>query len=172
MRLAEVNRADRATFVGRLGHVFEHAPWVAEAAFMARPFANVAALHDAMVAVVERAPATEQIAFLNAHPELGSRAEIVPDLTADSRDEQNAAGLTRLSPADAEWFRARNQAYREKFGFPFIIAVRRHGKQAIMDEFERRLGGTAAAERAQALREIATITRLRLDGLIEEDDRP
>lgn len=170
MRLAEVNRADRATFVGLLGHVFEHAPWVAEAAFAARPFASVAALHDAMAAVVEHAPATEQIAFLNAHPELGSRAEIVPDLTADSRDEQNSAGLTRLSPAEAAWFRDHNRAYREKFGFPFIIAVRRHGKQAIMDEFERRLGGTVAAERAQALHEIATITRLRLDSLIEEDD--
>jgi 2-oxo-4-hydroxy-4-carboxy-5-ureidoimidazoline decarboxylase len=170
MRLAEVNQADRATFVRLLGHVFEHAPWVAEAAFAARPFANVAALHAAMAAVVERAPPAEQIAFLNAHPELGSRAEIVADLTADSRDEQNSVGLTRLSPDEAAWFREHNQAYREKFGFPFIIAVRRHDKRAIMDAFERRLGGAPDDERAQALREIAAITRLRLDGLIEDGD--
>jgi len=170
MRLAEVNQADRAGFVRLLGHVFEHAPWVAEAAFEARPFASRAALHAAMAAVVERAPPAQQIAFLNAHPELGSRAEIVPDLTADSRDEQISAGLTRLSPDEAAWFAARNRAYREKFGFPFIIAVRRHSKQGIMDAFERRLGGTPDDERAQALREIATITRLRVDSLIEAGD--
>lgn len=170
MRLAEVNQLDRASFVRLLGPVFEHAPWVAEAAFAARPFAGHAALHDAMVAAVARAPAAEQIAFLNAHPELGSRAEIVPDLTAASRDEQTQAGLTRLSPDEAAWFRERNRAYREKFGFPFIIAVRQHAKPAIMAAFERRLGGTPDAERAQALREIAAITRLRLDGIIAEND--
>ena len=170
MRLAEVNHADRATFVGLLGHVFEHAPWVAEAAFATRPFANRVALHAAMMAAVERALPAQQVAFLNAHPELGSRAEIVPDLTADSRHEQMSAGLTRLSPDEAAWFGARNRAYREKFGFSFIIAVRRHSKQGIMDAFERRLGGTPDDERAQALREIATITRLRLDSLVEGDD--
>jgi 2-oxo-4-hydroxy-4-carboxy-5-ureidoimidazoline decarboxylase len=168
MRLAEVNQADRATFVQRLGHVFEHAPWVAAAAFDARPFADRAALHEAMVAAVERAPPAQQIDLLNAHPELGSRAEIVADLTADSRDEQISAGLTRLSPDEAAWFKARNQAYREKFGFPFIVAVRQHSKQSIMDAFERRLADTPDAERAQALREVALIARLRLDNLIAD----
>jgi 2-oxo-4-hydroxy-4-carboxy-5-ureidoimidazoline decarboxylase len=170
MRLAEVNDADRTTFVARLGHVFEHAPWIAEAAHAARPFASRAALHDAMTAVVARAPAARQIDFLNAHPELGSRAEIVPDLTADSRDEQMSAGLTRLSPDEAAWFAARNRVYRERFGFPFIIAVRRHTKQSIMDAFERRLQATQEVERAQALREIGIITRLRLDAVIEDGD--
>jgi 2-oxo-4-hydroxy-4-carboxy-5-ureidoimidazoline decarboxylase len=170
MRLAEVNHAGRATFVRLLGHVFEHAPWVADAAFAARPFADVAALHAAMTAAVAGAPAERQLAFLNAHPELGSRAEVVADLTADSRHEQTTAGLTRLSPAEAEWFQARNRAYRERFGFPFIIAVRAHTKQSIMDAFERRLAGDRDTERVQALREIATITRLRLDGLIEKGD--
>jgi 2-oxo-4-hydroxy-4-carboxy-5-ureidoimidazoline decarboxylase len=170
MRLAEVNHADRATFVRLLGHVFEHAPWVAEAAFDARPFADRAALHDAMTTVVARAPAARQLAFLNAHPELGSRAEVVPDLTADSRHEQTSTGLTRLSPDEAAWFRTHNHAYRARFGFPFIIAVRQHTKQSIMDAFERRLAGDPDAERTQALAEIATITRLRLDSLIEDGD--
>jgi 2-oxo-4-hydroxy-4-carboxy-5-ureidoimidazoline decarboxylase len=168
MRLAEVNDADRTTFVARLGHVFEHAPWIAEAAHAARPFASRAALHDAMTAVIARAPAAQQVAFLNAHPELGSHAEVVPDLTADSRDEQMSAGLTKLSPDEFAWFAARNRAYRERFGFPFIIAVRRHTKQSIMDAFERRLQATPEAERAQALREIGIITRLRLDAVIED----
>lgn len=169
MRLAEINQADRAGFVRRLGHVFEHAPWVAEAAFEARPFAGLAALHDAMMAAVERAPAAQQIEFLNAHPELGSRAEVVPDLTDDSRDEQMSAGLTRLSADEAAWFRDRNRAYRAKFGFPFIVAVRQHTKNSIMAEFERRLAGAPEQERARALAEIGVITRLRLDGLIEAD---
>jgi len=170
MQLAEINQADRATFVRLLGHVFEHAPWVAEAAYDARPFADRAALHEAMTAVVARAAPARQIAFLNAHPELGSRAEVVPDLTADSRSEQTSAGLTRLSPDEAAWFRAHNAAYRDRFGFPFIIAVRRHTKQSIMDAFERRLRGEPEAERARALAEIAAITRLRLDALIEDGD--
>src|SRR5581483_6957130 len=107
---------DRAGFVGVLGSVFEHAPWVAEAAFAARPFASRDALHGAMMAVVERAAPADQLAFLNAHPELGSRAEVVPDLTADSRAEQMSAGLTRLSPDEAAWFSTHNRAYRARFG--------------------------------------------------------
>jgi 2-oxo-4-hydroxy-4-carboxy-5-ureidoimidazoline decarboxylase len=169
MRLAELNAADRARFVCVLGPVFEHAPWVAEAAYEARPFASPEALHAAMLDAVARAPAARQVAFLNGHPELGSRAEVVADLTAASRSEQLSAGLTRLSPDEAAWFQARNQTYRQKFGFPFIIAVRRHSKQGIMDEFERRLASSSAdAERAEALRQIGWITRLRLDDTIEE----
>jgi 2-oxo-4-hydroxy-4-carboxy-5-ureidoimidazoline decarboxylase len=170
MRLSRVNAASRAEFVDLLGAVFEHAPWVADAAYEARPFPDRAHLHAAMMAAVEASPAERQIAFLNGHPELGARAEIVADLTADSAAEQMSAGLTRLSAAEFDWFRARNRAYRDKFGFPFIIAVRRHTKQAILDTFERRLQGEPEEERAQALREIAVLTRLRLDTLIEDGD--
>ena len=170
MRLAELNRADRAAFVAALGAVFEHAPWVAAAAFDARPFASRAALHAAMMAVVERAPEAEQVDFLNRHPELGSRAEIVADLTPDSRQEQMSAGLTQLSPAEAAWFREHNRAYRARFGFPFIVAARRLTKQGIMDAFERRSAGTRADELAQALREIGWITGLRLADLVEDGD--
>jgi 2-oxo-4-hydroxy-4-carboxy-5-ureidoimidazoline decarboxylase len=168
MRLAELNDADRAGFVRALGPVFEHAPWVAEAAFEARPFASRDALHAAMLDAVARAPAVRQVAFLNGHPELGSRAEVVADLTAASRREQLSAGLTRLTPDEATWFQERNRAYRRKFGFPFIIAVRRHSKQSIMAEFERRLAASADAERAEALREIGWITRLRLDDAVAD----
>ena len=170
MRLADLNRIDRAQFVGALGPVFEHAPWVAEAVFDARPFASREALHTAMLAVVARAPAARQIEFLNGHPALGSRAEVVAALTQESRSEQLSAGLTQLSPDEFAWFQARNRAYRETFGFPFIIAVRRHSKQGIMDEFERRLAATPDAERAQALKEIGWITRLRLDDLLTDGD--
>ncbi|MBI3517111.1 MAG: 2-oxo-4-hydroxy-4-carboxy-5-ureidoimidazoline decarboxylase [Proteobacteria bacterium] len=170
MRLAELNHADRRTFVHTLGRVFEHAPWVAEAAFDARPFASRDALHATMLDVVTRAPATQQVEFLNGHPELGSRATVVAALTSESRSEQLSAGLTQLSPDEFAWFQVRNRAYREKFGFPFIVAVRRQSKQGIMVEFERRLAATPDAERAQALREIGWITRLRLDDLIRDGD--
>jgi len=170
MRLAELNGADRAGFVGALGAVFEHAPWVAAAAYDTRPFATRAALHAAMMAAVERAPEAQRIAFLAGHPELGSRAEIVAELTPDSRREQMSAGLTQLTPDEFAWFQARNRAYREKFGFPFIVAVRRLTKQGIMDAFERRLAGSCDAELAAALREIGWITRLRLDEFIEDGD--
>ena len=170
MRLAELNCADRDTFVRTLGPVFEHAPWVAEAVVEVRPFASQEALHAAMLDIVARAPAARQIAFLNGHPELGSRATVVVDLTPESRAEQLSAGLTQLSPDEFAWFQARNRAYRETFGFPFIIAVRRHSKQGIMDAFERRLAATPDAERAQALQEIGWITRLRLDDVITGGD--
>jgi 2-oxo-4-hydroxy-4-carboxy-5-ureidoimidazoline decarboxylase len=170
MRLVELNGADRAAFVRALGALFEHAPWVAEAAYDARPFASRAALHAALMAAVERAPEARRIAFLNGHPELGSRAEIVADLTPASRSEQMSAGLTHLSPEEFAWFQARNRAYRERFGFPFIIAVRRHTKQGIMDAFERRLAGTRDVELAAALGEIGWITRLRLDAVIQDGD--
>jgi 2-oxo-4-hydroxy-4-carboxy-5-ureidoimidazoline decarboxylase len=170
MRLAELNQVDRAGFVQALGAVFEHAPWVAEAAYPARPFATRAALHAAMMAAVERAPEARRIAFLAGHPELGSRTEIVADLTPDSRKEQMSAGLTRLTPDEAAWFQARNRAYREKFGFPFIVAVRRLTKQGIMDAFERRIAGSRDDELAAALAEIGWITRLRLDDVIEDGD--
>ena len=168
MRLAELNRADRAAFVAAVGAVFEHAPWVAAAAYDTRPFADRAALHAAMMAAVVRAPEAARVAFLNNHPELGSRAEIVADLTPDSRQEQMSAGLTQLSPDEAAWFRDRNRAYRERFGFPFIVAVRRLTRQGVMDAFEQRGASTRAAELAQALSEIAWITRLRLADLVED----
>ena len=161
LTLDHLNACDAATFVAALGDVFEHAPWVAEAIIGGRPFASVAAVHDAMMAAVKATPADKQLAFIRAHPELGSKVQRA-DLTADSQAEQGSLGLDKLSDAEFQRFHALNAAYRDTFGFPFIICVRRHTRDSILANFERRHGNTPDAERAAALAEIAHITRLRL----------
>lgn len=161
-----LNQADRRAFVDMLGQVFENSPWVAELAWEARPFGNVDALHHAMVAVVRRADAERRIRLLRAHPELAGRIARAGDLTAESTFEQSIAGLDRLTPEELEHFDALNAAYREKFGFPFIIAVRNHTKSSILDRFERRLAHSADTEIEAALAEVSKITRMRLDDLV------
>jgi 2-oxo-4-hydroxy-4-carboxy-5-ureidoimidazoline decarboxylase len=170
--LSQLNSMPVPDFVGALGDVFEHAPWVAEQAAAGRPYPTVEALHAAMVqTVAAKAPADQQLAFIRAHPELGSKARRA-DITADSQAEQGSLGLDRLSDEEFARFTTLNATYRDKFGFPFIICVRRHTRDSILKEFERRLKNNANAERAAALREIGLITRLRLVAKIEGADMP
>jgi len=161
--LDQLNACDRATFVAAVGDVFEHAPWVAEQAYAARPFASIAALHDAMMAAVRTAPSDRQLAFLRGHPELAGKVARAGAMTADSRSEQGGLGLDRLSDKDFARFERANAAYAKKFGFPFIVCVRLHkSAQSILAAFEQRVGNDPAAEFAAALTEIGHITRLRL----------
>ncbi len=155
-----------AEFVAALGGVFEHSPWIAERAFASRPFTDTAALHAAMVEVVRGASRDEQLGLLRAHPELAGREAQSGTLTADSTAEQRSAGLNALTRDEMERVLRLNRAYREQFGFPFIIAVRRHTKDRIFAEFERRLGNDAESERLECLEQVYIITRLRLDALI------
>jgi len=163
-----VNRAPRDEVGHLLGSIFEHSPWIAARAAEARPFPSVEALHTAMVAVVRRASRAEQLALLRAHPDLAGRAARAGTLTSASASEQSSAGLDRLDDEEYERFGRLNAAYRAKFGFPFIIAVRRHDKTQILAAFERRLGNTEAQEVETALAQVFEITRLRLAGLIVE----
>jgi 2-oxo-4-hydroxy-4-carboxy-5-ureidoimidazoline decarboxylase len=146
--------------------VFEHSAWIAERAWRLRPFASVDVLHGAMTRVVREASREERLALLRAHPDLAGRAARAGDLSAASRDEQASAGLDRLTEAEYERFGRLNAAYRDKFGFPFVIAVRTHDKAAILAAFERRLEHTLDQELEAALVQVATITRLRLDALV------
>jgi 2-oxo-4-hydroxy-4-carboxy-5-ureidoimidazoline decarboxylase len=171
MTLDVLNSMAPEAFVAALGEVFEHAPWVAEAAAKGRPYATVTALHDAMVTAVRSQPADRQFAFIGGHPELGSRVGQA-DLTGASQSEQGSLGLNRLSAEEFATFSRLNRAYREKFRFPFIICVRRHTRDSILEQFERRLNNDVAAEQAQALTEIGLITRLRLNGLVDGPGRP
>lgn len=164
--LAAINRLDEGAFVDLLGGVFEHAAWVARAVCPARPFASVDELHAAMIEAVRDAPEAERLAFLNGHPELAGPEARAKSMTADSASEQGSAGLDRMPQADAEAFDRLNPAYREKFGFPFIIAVRGRGRAEILAVFEARLARGQAEEERQALSEIAAITRMRLDRLV------
>jgi len=165
--LDRLNNSDQAAFVMAIGDVFEHAPWVAERAYAARPFASVAALHDAMMRAVRDAPRDRQLAFLRGHPELAGKVARAGAMTADSKTEQGGFGLDRLTDADFARFERANAVYAKKFGFPFIVCVRLHkSAESILAAFERRVGNDPQAEFGAALSEISHITRLRLDDRI------
>ncbi|MCC7348477.1 MAG: 2-oxo-4-hydroxy-4-carboxy-5-ureidoimidazoline decarboxylase, partial [Variibacter sp.] len=170
--LDDLNAAAPQAFVAALGDIFEHSPWVAEAAAARRPFASLAALHAGMVAVVEEAGAERQLALLRAHPDLAGRAARAGALTADSTAEQASAGLDQLSEREFEAFQHLNTRYTEKFGFPFIICARRHTKSSILAQFKKRLENGATSERETAVQEVARIAALRLDQRVEAAERP
>ncbi len=163
MTLAELQALDRDAFAAAFGGIFEHSPWVAQRAFAAGPFASVDALHAAMLQVLHDAPRAEQLTLLRAHPELAGRAAIRGELTADSTQEQSGAGLDRCSPEEFAQITALNARYNATFGFPFIIAVKGLDREAILREFARRAGNAPDAEFAEALKQVARITRFRLD---------
>lgn len=163
---ADLAALKRECFVELFGGVFEHAPWVAEEAFGAGPFRDPEVLHDAMVEAMRRAPRARQLALIRAHPDLAGRAAIGGELTAASSAEQASAGLDQCTPAEFERFRKLNRKFKEKFGFPFILAVRGRSRQEILAAFEQRLNNSAQAEFEEALDQIAQIARLRLADLI------
>jgi 2-oxo-4-hydroxy-4-carboxy-5-ureidoimidazoline decarboxylase len=169
--LETLNKADRASFKAALGDVMELAPWVADEAFAARPFASISALFDAMAQAVRNAPEARRRALIEGHPDLAGKAAREGKLTSHSQAEQAGAGLDRLSEEEFAEFHRLNAAYRQKFGMPFIVCVRRHGKDSILREFARRLDGEAANERETALGEILRIAALRLDQRVDAADR-
>lgn len=160
--LSELNRMAPPAFCAAVGETFERAPWVAEKAAALRPFATVTGLHAAMMGIVQAASAETRLEFVRAHPDLAGKAARAGDITDDSRREQASVGLDTLSDAEFERFHRLNDAYKAKFGFPFIVCVRRHTRDSILAQFERRLTNDAVAELATAMQEIAYITRLRL----------
>ena len=158
-----MSEPDRAAFLGRLGHVAEDSPWVAERAWERGPFPDAAATADAFAAVAREASPEEQLALIRAHPDLAGRAALAGELTADSAREQASAGLDRLTTADLERFTTLNDAYRERFGFPFVIRVAGRSVDDILAAYEERLAHDADAERATAIEQIAEIMRLRIE---------
>ena len=163
LTLAEINRLDRAAFVGRLGAVYEHSPWVAERAWQRRPFDSIDELHAAMQAALARAAPAEQLALVRAHPELAGGEH----LTVDSTSEQGRLGFNRLSREELERMAGLNRRYREKFGFPCIVALRLHARRdSVMAEMERRAQNTRDEELRTALEQIGHITRGRLDKIL------
>jgi OHCU decarboxylase len=156
----------REAFVARFGGIYEHSPWIAEAVWGAAgpgpDCDTVAGLAAAMAAALDAAPRAAKLALIRAHPDLAGKAAVAGALTADSAAEQAGAGLDRCSPEEFARFQQLNAAYKAKFGFPFIIAVRGLGRAAILAAFERRLGNDAQTEFATALGEINRIALLRL----------
>ncbi|HEX2216708.1 MAG TPA: 2-oxo-4-hydroxy-4-carboxy-5-ureidoimidazoline decarboxylase [Xanthobacteraceae bacterium] len=169
--LDELNAMDTVGFTAMLNDVFEHSPWVAEAVAEQRPFADLAALHDAMTKAVRAAAPERQLALIKSHPDLAGKAARADTLTADSSAEQASAGLDQLSAEEFETFHHLNDTYRGRFGFPFIICVRRHTRSSILRQFERRLEHDPDVEREAALAEIFRIAALRLDQRVAAPDR-
>lgn len=170
--LDELNRMSAADFTAALGDIFEHSPWVAEAAAASRPFAGVDALISAMSVAVLATGRDAQLALVRAHPDLAGKAALAGELTADSSAEQAGAGLDRLNAAEYAEFHRLNDAYKAKFGFPFIICVRRHTKDSILGQFQRRIAHDATAELRAALGEITHIATLRLDQRVDGPGKP
>ena len=153
---------DLGEYVAAVGPVFEHSPWVAERAWAHRPFADLACMHDVMTRQVLEASRDEQLALLRAHPDLGARAR----MSAASEGEQAGAGLDRLTATQYERLRTANARYRDRFGFPFLFAVKGSTASEILAALESRVDGTWDAEFETALRQVFRIARFRLQDLV------
>ncbi|SHG82017.1 2-oxo-4-hydroxy-4-carboxy-5-ureidoimidazoline decarboxylase [Bradyrhizobium erythrophlei] len=169
--LADLNACSKDDFVAALANIFEYSPWIAEQAASARPFAGVTSLFEAMKAAVDRAAPELRLALIKAHPDLADKTQRAAGLTAESDAEQNSVGLDRLSDAEYQAFERVNNAYRSKFGFPYIVCVRRHTRDSILRDFERRLPNDVRSEMQRSIAEICRIAALRLDQLVAGDDR-
>jgi 2-oxo-4-hydroxy-4-carboxy-5-ureidoimidazoline decarboxylase len=163
MTLAELNALDRSAFVAALGGIFEDSLWVAEQVCDGRPYPDLESLHQTMVDQVRAAPPNRQLVLLRAHPDLGTRARI----SAASTAEQAGAGLDRLTPEEFDRLQRLNSAYREKFGFPFLFAVKGSTKYDILQALERRIPAPPDEERQEALRQVYRIAEFRLRDTIE-----
>ena len=162
MNMTAIDSLTRERFVETLGFVFEDSPWVAERAWVKRPFSSVKELHAAMTAEVECATHEEQLALLRAHPDLGARAW----MSAASAGEQAGAGLDRLTPAEFETLQQFNATYRAKFGFPFLYAVKGAAMHDILVALAVRVDSQPEEEFRQALWEVYRIAWFRLESLV------
>jgi OHCU decarboxylase len=162
MTISEINGLHLIEFVETLGGIFEDSQWVAERAWAGRPFTSPEDLCRRMTAQVETAARADQLALLRAHPDLGTRAKV----SESSAGEQAGAGLDKLSQEEYDRLLRLNTDYKEKFGFPFLYAVKGSRKAAILEALARRLESTPDEEFAEALRQVYRIARFRLEGMI------
>lgn len=167
--MSALNGLNRETFVSRFGGVFEHSPWIAEAAYDAgipEGTETAEALHRLMTTALEKGTEAQKRALITAHPDLAGRLATAGRLTAESTKEQASAGLDLLSDDERRRFTELNERYKAKFAMPFIMAVKGRGKDEILAAFNARLENDAAAEFATALKQIERIALLRLKDLL------
>jgi 2-oxo-4-hydroxy-4-carboxy-5-ureidoimidazoline decarboxylase len=161
--LEQLNILNKKEFVETLGWVYEHSPWVAARTWCCKPFNSLAHLHLTMSTVVQQATTSEQLQLIKAHPDLAARI----DMADASVKEQSSAGLDSLSQKEYTYFLKLNQDYKDKFGFPFIIAVRGLNKFLIQEAMQKRMDSNMEEEKKEAIRQINNIAQLRLLDLIE-----
>ncbi|MER3554618.1 MAG: OHCU decarboxylase [Meiothermus sp.] len=167
LTLTALNQMPREDFVNAVGWIFEGSPWVAEQSWATRPWGSVSMLHQAMCAMVEKAPIAAKLALIRAHPDLGSRAK----MAEASVSEQKGAGLDSLNPDEYERIGRLNQEYTTKFGFPFIFAVKGKTKHDVFAALDARLNNSKEDELETALAEIYRIAGFRLRDAVKEDER-
>jgi 2-oxo-4-hydroxy-4-carboxy-5-ureidoimidazoline decarboxylase len=166
LALDAVNRMDAAAFVTAFGDIAEHSPWVAERAGKRRPFADRRAMAEAFLDAVLDATEAEKLALVRAHPDLAGRAKI-SELAEESRREQASVGLDRLTPQEFAQFTALNDAYREKFGFPFVLAVKGADKHLILKTFAERIEHDPESELATAISQVGRIINFRIEDRVQ-----
>jgi 2-oxo-4-hydroxy-4-carboxy-5-ureidoimidazoline decarboxylase len=162
----KLNSFDRPVFAAIIGPVFEHSPWIAEATWDKRPFNGLDSLHQALCETVRSSSEEKQLELIRAHPDLVGRAALAGTLTPSSTAEQSSAGLNKLSEEEIALFQKYNQAYRDKFGFPFVICARLNKKEAILGTFPARLENSREQEIKTALEEIYKIAYFRLEAIV------
>ncbi|MEB3231249.1 MAG: 2-oxo-4-hydroxy-4-carboxy-5-ureidoimidazoline decarboxylase [Leptolyngbyaceae bacterium] len=163
--LAELNQMDEDAFTNALGNIFEETPAIARQAWSQRPFDTIESLHRAMVMTMRGLDNSALIALIRAHPELGARYS----MTDDSLKEQAGAGLNNITSHESNRLQMMSRAYTNKFGFPFVMAVKRHSIGSILNAFEQRLQHSIGQEIEQALTEIEKIAWFRLNNCVELD---
>lgn len=160
---------DRQEFIARYSGVYEHSPWVAErVAPIAAELTDTDRIAALMADCVDNADAERRLALIRAHPDLAGKAQIAGELTAESTDEQASAGLDQCTEEEYERFQALNAAYKERFGFPFVMAVRGSSRQEILEAFSARLDNEPDVELETAIEEIHKIARLRIAAMETE----
>jgi 2-oxo-4-hydroxy-4-carboxy-5-ureidoimidazoline decarboxylase len=168
LSLVSLNQFDRELFVESLGGIFEHSPWVADMVYENRPFESKALLHQIMLEAVQKSPEFQRMALICNHPELAGKEAAAGTLTDDSRQEQSGAGLDQCSAEELARLQSLNQAYRNKFEFPFVIAVTGLNKTQIIDAVESRLKNSVSLEFDTSIAEIGKIGMIRLNALIDD----
>ena len=166
--LQALNSTEPHTFIQVLGGIFEHSPWVAEQVVTLRPFSSINALHAAMVQQIEAAGSEVQLKLIRAHPELAGKAAVRGELTEESSREQSGVGLDRCSPQEFAQLQDLNTRYNQRFGFPFIVAVRGHSRESIIALMAQRLGNSAEVEQGECLQQIYKIGAFRLNDLLAD----
>ncbi len=169
LTLQQINTLDQERFVMALGSLFEGPPWIVRQAWHARPFTSLTDLHEALCAAMYHAPVEQQVALIQVHPDLVGQAALAGTLTPESTSEQASVGLDRLSPEEIATFTRLNQAYHDRFGFPFVICARGNKKESILAGFATRLQHSRSREIETALDEIAKICWYRLRDIVLSD---
>ena len=156
----------REQFVGRYGGIYEHSAWVAQETYaVASDISEAGNLASVFASCVDEAPYDRKLALIRAHPDLAGKAAIAGKLTEESSEEQSSAGIDQCTPEEYEHFQSLNAQYKEKFGFPFVMAVRNSNRSDILRAFAKRLKNDKASEFATAIAEIHKIARMRLEAM-------